>query len=85
MAYPVAVGVPSLSGTYIPSIWSPKLIAKFYALTALSEIMNVSYEGDIKAFGDTVKINGLPDITISDYVQGQDVVPENPNPSYQQR
>ncbi len=81
MAYPVAVGVPSLSGTYIPSIWSPKLIAKFYALTALSEIMNVSYEGDIKAFGDTVKINGLPDITISDYVQGQEVVPENPNPA----
>ena len=81
MAYPVAVGVPSLSGTYIPSIWSPKLIAKFYALTALSEITNVGYEGDIKAFGDTVKINGLPDITISDYVQGQDIVPENPNPA----
>lgn len=29
MAYPVAAGTPSYSGTFTPEIWSGKLLEKF--------------------------------------------------------
>ena len=48
---------PAASGTFIPSIWSGKLNAKFYATTVFGEIANTSYEGEIKNIGDKVVIN----------------------------
>ncbi|WP_208753036.1 hypothetical protein [Bradyrhizobium genosp. SA-3] len=80
MAFPVASGAttPPLYPTggtantlastgFIPTIWSGKLIEKFYASTVLSAISNTDYEGEIKNQGDTVKIRTKPTITISDY------------------
>ena len=52
---------------FIPEIWSGKLIEKFYAATVLAAISNTDYEGEIKAYGDTVKIRTKPTITIKDY------------------
>ena len=63
MAYPTAAGTTSLSGTYIPEIWSSKLLVKFYEGTCLSEVSNTDYEGEIKQKGDKVHINQIPDIT----------------------
>jgi len=34
-----------LSGTYIPEIWSGKLIVKFYQATVFGAIANTDYEG----------------------------------------
>jgi len=34
-----------LSGTYIPEIWSGKLIEKFYLATVFAAISNTDYEG----------------------------------------
>lgn len=45
MPFPVAQGVPSLSGTYIPEIWSGKLLEKFYKATVFAQIANTDYEG----------------------------------------
>jgi len=45
MAYPVANGTVSYSGTYIPEVWAAKLLVKFYEGTALSEVANTEYEG----------------------------------------
>lgn len=36
---------PAFSGTFIPTLWSKKLLVKFYEQTLLSEITNVDYEG----------------------------------------
>jgi hypothetical protein len=58
---------PSYTGTFIPEIWSGKLIEKFYASTVLSAISNTDYEGEIKAQGDKVNIRTKPTITINDY------------------
>lgn len=52
---------------FIPEIWSGKLIEKFYAATVLAAISNTDYEGEIRNFGDTVKIRTKPTITIKDY------------------
>jgi hypothetical protein len=58
---------PAYSGTFIPTIWSGKLIEKFYASTVLAAISNTDYEGEIKNKGDKVIIRTKPTITIKDY------------------
>lgn len=70
---PVASGfntTPSYSGTFIPTIWSAKMNAKFYAASTFASICNKNWEGDISNLGDKVIINNIPTITISDYVPG---------------
>ena len=62
-----ATPTPAYSGTFIPEIWSGKLIEKFYASTVLAAISNTDYEGEIKNKGDKVKIRTKPTITIKDY------------------
>ena|SRR5262245_35611428 len=58
---------PAYAGTFIPILWSTKLIEKFYASTVLAAISNTDYEGEIKSKGDTVVIRTKPTITIKDY------------------
>lgn len=79
MVYPVAPGRPNYSGTFIPEIWSGKLIENFYDATVLSAISNTDYEGEIRNMGDTVNIRTQPNITIREYVKGQNLVVENPD------
>lgn len=85
MAYPL--GTPYLgsnpstaySGTFIPEIWSGKLIEKFYASTVLGAISNTDYEGEIKSHGDKVKIRTKPTLTIRDYQANQSLLVERPS------
>jgi len=79
MAYPAAPGRPNYSGTFIPEIWSGKLIENFYDATVLSAISNTDYEGEIRRMGDTVNIRTQPNITIREYVKGQNLVVESPD------
>ena len=67
--YPAGSLTPTVpySGTFIPVIWSTKLIEKFYASTVLAAISNTDYEGEIKNQGDKVEIRTKPTITIKDY------------------
>lgn len=58
---------PVYSGTFIPTIWSGKLIEKFYDATVLAAISNTDYEGEIKNYGDKVIIRQKPTLTINDY------------------
>ena len=88
MAYPLsatpyptgsAQPTPAYSGTFIPEIWSGKLIEKFYAATVLAAISNTDYQGEIKNQGDKVQIRTKPTITIRDYEVGQSLVAERPS------
>lgn len=72
---------PAYSGTFIPTIWSGKLNAKFYATTVFGEIANTNYEGDIKNIGDKVVINNIPSVTINDYTVGNTLSYEVPAPN----
>ena len=73
----------SYSGAFIPTLWSGKLLAKFYQNTMLSEIANTDYEGELKNQGDTIRIRLAPTISISDYTVGQNLSYEVPTPIYQ--
>ena len=74
---------PSYSGAFIPTLWSGKLLAKFYQNTMLSEVTNTDYEGELKNQGDTVRIRLAPSISISDYTVGQTLSYEVPTPIFQ--
>ena len=74
---------PSYSGAFIPTLWSGKLLAKFYQNTMLSEVFNTDYEGELKNQGDTIRIRLAPTISISDYTAGMNLNYEVPTPIYQ--
>lgn len=88
MAYPVSgtpYGLnavspnPPYSGTFIPEIWSGKLMEKFYASTVLAAISNTAYEGEIKNAGDKVIIRTKPTLTIKNYAADQVLELERPS------
>jgi hypothetical protein len=69
---------PAYSGTFIPEIWSGKLIEKFYAATVLAVISNTDYEGEIRNQGDRVHIRTKPTITIRPYLVGGNLQVDRP-------
>ena len=78
-AYPGATGAyPAYSGTFIPEIWSTKLIALYYDATVLNQITNTDYEGEIRNYGDKVIIRTQPTITIRNYQIGMPLQTEFP-------
>jgi len=89
MAYPVpasagawygsAAPTTAYSGTFIPEVWSGKLVEKFYDATVLAAIANTDYEGEIRAQGDLVKIRTKPTLTINNYTAGQTLTYQRPS------
>ena len=88
MAYPTSALSPgtggvapnvAYSGTFIPEIWSGKLIEKFYDATVLAAIANTDYAGEITNQGDKVIIRTKPTITINDYAADQSLTVERPS------
>jgi len=69
---------PAYAGTFIPEIWSGKLIEKFYASTVLAAISNTDYEGEIRNQGDKVHIRTKPTITIRPYLVGGNLAVDRP-------
>lgn len=58
-------------GTFIPTVWAARLLDNLDKdlVFAQPAVCNTDYEGDIKAFGDTVKIGQVGDITVSTYTR----------------
>jgi len=78
MPVPSATGHPAYSGTFIPEVWSGKLLVKFYDATVVAAIANTDYEGEIKNHGDKVIIRQTPDIEIRDYYKGMNLQIQRP-------
>ena len=57
---------------FIPEVWSARLLEHLDNVHVYAALMNRDYEGDIRAFGDTVHINQIGSITINDYT-GDDI------------
>lgn len=72
---------PAYSGTFIPTLWSAKLNAKFYTASTFADICNRDWEGEISNLGDKVIINNIPSISVSDYVVGGNLNYQTPTPN----
>ena len=61
---------------FIPEVWSARLLEHLDKVHVYAGLMNRDYEGDIRAFGDTVHINQIGSITINDYTGADIADPE---------
>jgi hypothetical protein len=75
---------PPYSGNFIPTVWSAKLNAKFYAASVYGDIANTNWQGDISGMGDKIVINTAPTISVSNYVVGGGVNYSVPTPDVQE-
>ena len=55
--------------SFIPEIWSDQILDDLEKKQVYANLCNSDYEGEIKAYGDTVRINEIGDITINDYTK----------------
>lgn len=58
---------------FIPTIWSARLLRHLDKKHVYANLLNRDYEGEIKNFGDTVKINQIGDVTIKNYQKRTDI------------
>jgi hypothetical protein len=82
--FPVTGGMatsPAMSGTFIPTLWSGKMNAKFYARSTFAACSNTNWEGEVSQLGDKVIIQNAPSITINDYSAGSTLTYQKPTPS----
>ena len=75
---------PSYSGTFIPTIWSAKMNAKFYAASTFADVCNTNWQGEISTKGDKVIISTPPTITVSNYTAGSTLNYQAPTPDTQE-
>ena len=61
--------------TFIPTIWSARLLAHLDNALVAKNFYNTDYEGDISDMGDTVRINQIGDIAIFNYIRNTDMNP----------
>ena len=70
--------------TFIPHLWSARLLAHLDNALVATNFFNRDYEGEIRDMGDTVRINQIGDVTIFDYVRNIDMAaPETLNTAAQ--
>jgi N4-gp56 family major capsid protein len=58
---------------FIPTIWSARLLEHLDKTHVYAGLVNRDYEGEIKNYGDTVKINQIGDVEIKNYTKGKDI------------
>ena len=54
---------------FVPEVWSANILDKLNKTMVLANLCNRDYEGEISAYGDTVRINEIGDIAINDYTK----------------
>lgn len=72
-------GSEGARATYIPQMYSKKVLRNLYEKTFLSDICNTDYEGEIKSQGDKVNIRKTPTLTVNDYSIGGTITYEVPS------
>lgn len=58
---------------FIPTIWSARLLEHLDKAHVYAGLVNRDYEGEIRNYGDTVKIQQIGDITVKDYTKNTDI------------
>lgn len=64
---------------YIPKLYAPSTLVKYYAKSVVTAISNTKYEGQVTKQGDAVRIRTRPDITIRDRLKGAALQIETPS------
>lgn len=78
MAFQTAANYGNLpNGVFSPTIYSKKVQKQFRRTAVANGITNSDYMGEIKAFGDSVKIIKEPDVQIFAHARGMQITPQD--------
>lgn len=58
---------------FIPAVWSAQLLTALRKNLVYANLCNRDYEGEIRAYGDQVKINSLGDVNVGQYSKNTDI------------
>jgi len=58
---------------FIPTLWASRILTNLNDAHVYRELLNNDYEGDIKGYGDSVKINSLGRVAISAYTKNSNI------------
>jgi len=58
---------------FIPQVWSARLLENLTKHHVYAGVASRAYEGEIRAFGDQVKINSIGPITVGTYTKNTDI------------
>ena len=61
---------PAYAGTFIPTLWSPRVLVKFYATTILKSITSLEVQRQMLSMGDTIVIPTIPNVVVQPYQAG---------------
>lgn len=53
---------------FVPTIWTGRILSNLNDKRVLPQLCTREYEGQISSFGDTVKVNGVGRVAVSDYI-----------------
>lgn len=62
---------------FIPEIWSSRLLKHLDMNLVFKSLVNTDYEGEIKNYGDTVRVNQIGNITVENWAKTHNVVPQD--------
>jgi hypothetical protein len=62
---------------FIPEIWSARLLKHLDMNLVFKNLVNSDYEGEIRNYGDTVRVNQIGDIAVKNWLKNTDVVPDD--------
>jgi hypothetical protein len=78
MAFPSASGHGNLPlGNFSPVIYAKKAQLAFRKSSTVQDITNSDYFGEISSFGDSVKVIKEPEISVTSYRRGQQIVAQD--------
>jgi len=78
MAFPSAAGYGNLpNGVFSPTIYSKKVQKAFRKKSVIEAVTNSDYFGEIKNFGDSVRIIKEPEITVLPLQRGTQITPQD--------
>lgn len=58
---------------FIPAVWSAQLLTALQKSLVYANLCNRDYEGEIREYGDQVKINSLGDVSVGQYTKNSDI------------
>lgn len=63
--------------TFVPAVWAAELQTNLYDahVFAKSGVVNRDYEGEIKGYGSSVRINSMGPVSVYNYTRNQDINP----------
>jgi hypothetical protein len=78
MAFPSSAGYGNLpTGAFSPILFSQKALKQFRKVSVIEDITNTDYFGEIANYGDTVHIMKEPEVTVTPYVRGKQLVSQD--------